>query len=111
VTNAAISFSDVEVKPSFKGGDANEFARWVMSGFTYPQAAIDAGIQGRGLVQFTINTDGSMGDVKIIKSVSPELDAEVLRVVNSCTEKWTPGMQNGKPVPVTFAMPVSFQLK
>ncbi len=111
VTKDAVPFSDVEVKPSFKGGDANEFARWVMSGFTYPQAAIDAGIQGRGLVQFTINTDGSMGDVKIIKSVSPELDAEVLRVVNSCTERWTPGMQNGKPVPVTFAMPVSFQLK
>ena len=111
VTNAAISFADVEVKPSFKDGDANEFARWVMSGFTYPQAAIDAGIQGRGLVQFTINTDGSMGDVKIIKSVSPELDAEVLRVVSSCTEKWTPGMQNGKPVPVTFTMPVVFQLK
>lgn len=111
VTKAVVSFSDVEVKPSFKGGDANEFAKWVMSEFKYPQAAIDAGVQGRVLVQFTINTDGTMGDVEVVRSVSPELDAEALRVVTSCTEKWTPGMQNGKPVPVTFTMPINFQLR
>jgi TonB family protein len=111
VTKAVVSFSDVEVKPSFKGGDANEFAKWVMSEFKYPQAAIDAGVQGRVLVQFTINTDGTMGDVEVVRGVSPELDAEALRVLTSCTEKWTPGMQNGKPVPVTFTMPINFQLR
>lgn len=71
----------------------------------------EAGQQGRILLQFTVNADGSMSDIHILRSVSPELDAEALRVVSSCTQKWTPGMQNGKPVPVTYSLPIVFQLK
>ena len=77
----------------------------------YPEAAKEAGQQGRVLVQFTVNTDGSISDAKILRGASPELDAEALRVVNSCTQKWTPGMQDGKPVPVSFSFPFVFQFK
>jgi TonB family protein len=107
----SVPFGDVEQKPTFNGGDANEFAGWVNSQLKYPEAAKQAGEQGRVLVQFTVNNDGSMSDAKILRSASPELDAEALRVVNSCTQKWTPGMQDGKPVPVTFSIPIVFKLK
>jgi len=106
-----IPFADVEQKPTFNGGDANEFAKWVSSQVKYPEAAKEAGQQGRVLVQFTVNTDGSISDAKILRGASPELDAEALRVVNSCTQKWTPGMQDGKPVPVSFSFPFVFQFK
>ena len=107
----SVPFEMVEQKPTFNGGDDNEFAKWVNSQLTYPEAAKEAGQQGRILLQFTVNADGSMSDIHILRSVSPELDAEALRVVSSCTQKWTPGMQNGKPVPVTYSLPIVFQLK
>lgn len=107
----SFAFNAVEQKPTFNGGDANEFAKWVYSQLEYPEAAKEAGEQGRVLVQFTVNTDGSMSDATVLRSASPELDAEALRVVNSCTQKWTPGMQDGKPVPVSFSIPIVFQLK
>lgn len=106
----SFAFDAVEQKPMFNGGDANEFAKWVYSQLEYPEAAKEAGEQGRVLVQFTVNADGSMGDATVLRSASPELDAEALRVVNSCTQKWTPGMQDGKPVPVSFSIPIVFKL-
>jgi TonB family protein len=63
------------------------------------------------MIQFTVNTDGSMSDFKVLRSASPELDAEALRVLSSCTQKWTPGVQDGKPVPVTYNFPIIFQLR
>ena len=107
----SIPFDVVEQKPTFNGGDANEFAKWVNSQLQYPEAAKDAGEQGRVLLQFTVNADGTMSDAKVLRSASPELDAEALRVVNSCTQKWTPGMQDGKPVPVSYSFPIVFKLK
>ena len=106
----SIPFDVVEQKPTFNGGD-DEFAKWVNSQLKYPEAAKEAGQQGRVLLQFTVNADGSMSDAKVLRSASPELDAEALRVVNSCTQKWTPGMQDGKPVPVTYSIPIVFKLK
>ena len=107
----SIPFDVVEQKPGFNGGDANEFAKWVNSQLQYPDAAKEAGEQGRVLLQFTVNPDGSMSEAKVLRSASPELDAEALRVVNGCTVKWTPGMQDGKPVPVSYSFPIVFQLK
>ena len=78
---------------------------------TYPQSAKDAGVQGRILLQFAIDTDGSMKDIQLIRGIHPDLDAEALRVLNSCTEKWTPGMQDGQPVKVTYVFPIVFKLK
>ena len=107
----SIPFDVVEQKPGFNGGDANEFAKWVNSQLQYPDAAKEAGEQGRVLLQFTVNPDGSMSEAKVLRSASPELDAAALRVVNGCTLKWTPGMQDGKPVPVSYSFPIVFQLK
>ena len=110
-TDEALPFDLIEVKPTFNGGDANEFARWVNSHLNYPDAAKTAGIQGRVVLAFTVNADGSMSNVRILRGVSPELDEESLRVVSNCPIKWTPGMQDGKPVPVTFTFPIVFQLR
>lgn len=105
-----LPFIDVEVKPTFGGGDANEFAKWFYENVTYPESAKQEGIEGRVVVRFCVEKDGSMSDIEIVKGLSPELDAEVLRVMDSCTEKWTPGMQGGSPVRVTFMFPVVFKL-
>ena len=111
VTDDPVPFDIIEVKPGFNGGDSNEFAKWVNSHLKYPEGAKKAGVQGRVLIQFTVNADGSMSDVKLLRGVSPELDEESIRVVSSCPVKWTPGMQDGKPVPVTFNFPIVYQLK
>ena len=107
----AIPFEAVDTKPGFNGGDADEFSKWVNSHLTYPEAAKEAGTQGRVMIQFTVNADGSMSDFTVLRSASPELDAEALRVLTSCTQKWTPGIQDGKPVPVTYNFPIIFQLR
>ena len=105
-----VSFSEIEVKPSFNGGDANDFAVWVNSQLKYPDQAKNDGIQGRVIVQFTIGADGVVRDTQVLKSVREDLDAEVVRVVSS-SPKWEPGKQNGEPVPVSFIFPVVYQLK
>jgi TonB family protein len=107
----SIPFQMVEVKPTFKSGDANEFAKWVNDHLNYPEEAKKAGIQGRLVMSFVVDTDGSVKDVKILRGVDPLLDAEALRVLNGCTEKWAPGMQDGQPVKVTYTLPIIFQLK
>jgi len=106
---ATVPFGDVEVKPTFNGEDANAFAMWIYEHLTYPEAAKAKGAEGRVLVQFSIMPDGSMENVELLRGVDPDLDAEVLRVVNNCDVKWAPGTQNGEPVKVTFTLPVVFR--
>ena len=107
----AIPFALVnEQKPTFNGGDAKEFSKWVHSQMKYPEAAKKAGMQGRVTLQFTVEPDGSMSNFKVVRGVCPELDEEALRVVSSCKQKWTPGMQGGKAVPVSFIFPIIFKL-
>ena len=107
----SIPYQLVEVKPTFQGGDANQFSRYVNEHLSYPESAKAAGIQGRVTLQFVVNTDGSMSDVKVLRGVHPDLDAEAMRVFNDCKEKWTPGMQNGKPVRVTYTFPIIFKIR
>ena len=107
----AVPFQVIEVKPTFGNGDANEFSKWVNSHLHYPEAAKAAGKQGRVTLTFVVDTDGSVVDAKVLRGVDPGLDAEALRVISSCTGKWTPGMQDGKPVRVHYVFPVIFQLK
>ena len=76
----------------------------------YPSVAQDNGIQGRVLVQFVVNKDGSIVDPKVLRSVDPSLDKEAMRVVQAMP-KWTPGKQRGKPVRVRFTLPVTFRLQ
>ena len=106
----AVTFDAIEVKPTFNGGDANEFAKWVYSQINYPEKAKKDKAQGCVLVQFTIGADGSVSNVELVKGVREDLNAEVMRVVSS-SPKWEPGKQNGEAVPVTFSFPVVFKLQ
>ena len=106
----AAPFHLVEVKPRFNGGDANEFSEWVNAHLKYPRTAKENGVQGRVTLQFTIETDGSVSGVKILRGVEPSLDKEAVRVVSS-SPKWEPGLIKGEPVRVTYTFPVIFQLR
>lgn len=101
-------FDVVEQMPEFPGG-AQALFGFVAKNIRYPKAAEDAGIQGRVIVTFVVMKDGSIGEVKVAKGVSPELDEEAVRCVKSMP-KWKPGMQRGEAVNVKFTMPISFAL-
>jgi TonB family protein len=109
-TSKALPYNLIEVKPTFNGGDAGEFSKWVNENLKYPKAAYEAGIQGRVVLQFTVEKDGKIGDVKVLRGVNPELDSEAVRVVSSSPD-WTPGYVKGEPVRVTYTFPLIFQLK
>ena len=106
----AIPFADIERKPTFNGVDANEFSVWVNAHLTYPEQAKKDGAQGRVVLQFIVGADGAVRDVKVLKSVREDLDAEAVRVISS-SPKWEPGEQDGKAVPVIYNFPIVFQLK
>ena len=109
-TTKAIPFSLLEVKPTFQGGEAGtSFSKWVNENLKYPQAAKDAGVQGRVTLQFIVYPDGKVRETKVLRGAHPDLDAEALRVV-SASPDWTPGYVNGEPVKVTYTFPVIFQL-
>ena len=105
-----VPFAIVEQKPTFQGGDANTFTKWVFSKIVYPEIAKENGVQGRVTLQFTIETDGSVKNVKVLRGVDSSLDKEAVRVVSS-SPKWSPGMQRNKPVKVKYTFPVVFQLR
>ena len=107
--NAAIPFSVVENKPTFNDSDANEFSKWVSEQMQYPQDAIDQNIQGRVVLQFTVNKEGQVEDVQVVRGVNEALDNEAVRVVTA-SPKWEPGTQNGNPVNVRYTFPVVFRL-
>ncbi|MBQ8888499.1 MAG: TonB family protein [Bacteroidaceae bacterium] len=103
-----VIFQVVEEMPEFPGGMA-EAMKFLSKNIKYPSVAQKAKIEGRVIVQFVVEKDGSVSDVKTVRSVSPELDAEAIRVVNMMP-KWTPGKQRGKAVAVKFTMPIMFRL-
>ena len=110
VEEEAIPFALVEEKPGFMGGDPNAFTKWVNSRLDYPEIAKENGVQGKVTLQFTVNTDGSVSNVKVLRGVDPSLDKEAVRIVSS-SPKWTPGKQRDKAVKVTYTFPVIFQLR
>ena len=110
VEEEAIPFQLVEEKPSFNGGDANEFSKWVNSKLQYPEIAKENGVQGRVTLQFTVNPDGSVSNVKVLRGIDSSLDKEAVRVV-SMSPKWKPGKQRDRAVKVTYTFPVIFQLR
>ena len=110
VEEEAIPFALVEEKPKFQGGDANTFSAWVNKNLQYPEIAKENGVQGRVTLQFTVNTDGSVSDVKVLRGVDSSLDKEAVRIV-SMSPKWTPGKQRERPVKVVYNFPVVFQLR
>ncbi len=110
VEEEAIPFAFVEEKPSFMGGDANAFSKWVNERLVYPEIAKENGVSGRVTLLFTVNTDGSVSNVKVLRGVDSSLDKEAVRVV-SMSPKWTPGKQRDRAVKVTYTFPVIFQLR
>lgn len=110
VEEEAIPFALVEEKPTFMGGDANTFTKWVNGKLVYPEIAKENGVQGRVTLQFTVNADGSVGNVIVLRGVDSSLDKEAVRIVSS-SPKWKPGRQRERPVKVTYTFPVIFQLR
>lgn len=102
-------FEVVENMPEFPGGPA-ELMKYLAKNIKYPTIAQENGTQGRVIVQFVVNKDGSIVDAKVARSVDPYLDKEALRVINTMP-KWKPGMQRGKAVRVKFTVPVVFRLQ
>ena len=102
-------FVVVEDMPMFPGGE-QALRKWIPDHIKYPVIAAENGIQGKVYVQFVVDKDGSVTNAKIARGVDPSLDQEALRVVNSLP-KWKPGMQRGKPVRVSFTVPINFQLQ
>jgi protein TonB len=102
-------FDVVEQMPSFPGGPA-ALMQYLSSNIKYPVVAEENGVQGRVVCTFVVEKDGSITDVRVIKSVDPSLDKEAMRVVKSMP-KWIPGKQNGSAVRVKYTVPVTFRLQ
>ena len=97
-----------EQMPSYVGGQP-ALMKYLIENVRYPKAAVEAKQQGRVVVQFVVEKDGAVSSVKLLKSVTPLLDAEAIRVVKAMP-KWNPGKKDGKLVRVRYALPVSFRL-
>lgn len=104
-----VDMAMVEQKPSFPGGDAALY-KWLGNQIMYPSDAYEAGIQGRVIVSFVIEKDGSISLAQVVRKKHPSLDAEALRVVKKMP-RWTPGKNNGQPVRVKYNLPVTFKLQ
>ncbi len=103
-----VPFQIVEDMPEFPGGQ-EALLKYLSSHIKYPSICRENNIQGRVVLQFIVNKDGSIVDVEVIKPVHPQLDKEAVRVVEGMP-KWKPGSQRGKPVRVKYTLPVNFRL-
>ena len=112
VKSDVVAYADCDVRPMFlNSADPRQFLeKWVYQYLKYPQEAVRDGIQGRVLVEFVIGLDGKVSDVKVVKSVSPELDAEAVKVV-SASPKWRPARLKGEKVRCSMTIPVEFRLE
>jgi len=102
-------FVVVEEMPMFPGGD-KELLRFIGSNTIYPETAKEHNVQGRVIIRFCVTAKGGISQISVLKGVSPELDAEGIRVVTSLPD-FQPGKQGGKPVPVWYMVPITFTLK
>ena len=101
-------YNTSEVMPKYPGG-IQAMMRFIGENVRYPQEAIDNGIQGRVLVSFVVEKDGSVSDVKVLKGIGSGCDEEAIRVVEAMP-KWEPGKDKGKTVRVKYDLPISFKL-
>ena len=108
----AVSFYDCDTRPTFSNNsDPRYFLKeWVYRYLRYPRSAVKDGIQGTVMVQFIIEKDGKITDVKVVKSVDEELDAEAIRVIEA-SPKWKPGKMGGNRVRTSLTLPVEFRLE
>lgn len=103
-----VNFYVIEEKPEFPGGEAAMF-QWISKNVKYPEIAKENGVQGKVFVQFVIGKEGKVTDVQVVRGVDPSLDKEAVRVIQSMPA-WKPGKQRGKPVKVSFQLPINFKL-
>jgi protein TonB len=104
-----VPFVNIEDKPTFMGKPYNEFSRYIGRNLKYPKLPAQNGIQGMVVIEFVVDTDGSVTKVRVLKGVDPLLDQEAVRVVSS-SPKWEPGRQRNKPARVSFTFPIYFRL-
>lgn len=105
-----VVFKIVETMPSFPGGD-QALMKYIGDNVRYPAIAQENGIQGRTICQFTVEKDGSITDIQVLRSSGDaSLDKEAKRVIQSMP-KWSPGKQRGKPVRVSYTIPINFRLQ
>jgi protein TonB len=101
-------FTSVQQEPQFPGG-MNKFYYYLSGVIRYPGASAQKHIQGKVLLNFIVEKDGSLTHIKVIKSVAKDIDAEAVRVMKG-SPKWNPGMQNGNAVRVSYTIPISFTM-
>jgi protein TonB len=94
---------------SFRNGDLNEFRKWIQTKIVYPDEAIEMGIFGLVIVEFCVNVQGQIADIRIVRGADPVLDEETIRVISS-SPHWKAARQGGKPVKQQFVIPVTFRL-
>ncbi len=104
------AFIFVDQQARFQGGTLEDFRQWIQKNLVYPRAAKENGITGKVMVQFAVNAEGKISDVKVIKGVDPSLDNETVRVIH-LSPAWTPARNDGKKVAQMFVMPVIFSLE
>lgn len=105
ISDEVIPFLPIEDMPQFPGN----VQKWIASHVKYPELAKENGIQGKVFVQFVVEKDGSVSNVKVVRGVDSTLDKEAVRVISSMP-KWKPGKQREKPVRVSYTLPIAFQL-
>jgi protein TonB len=102
-------FFMVEVMPTFRGGDINNFREWVQKRTNYPQAAIENKIRGTVFLTFVVEKDGSVSNVTVLKGVNPIIDIEAVKAISG-SPRWAPGLQRGLPVRVRYQISLNFVL-
>ncbi len=103
-------FQIVEDMPKFQGGEIEEFRNYIQGVVKYPPLAMENGISGTVYVSFVVNRRGEIAGINIIRGVDPSLDEEVIKALKGAP-KWEPGKQRGKPVNVSFSIPIKFILQ
>lgn len=101
-------FVAVEQNPGFPGG-IGKLMEYINKNLKYPKVAKQASLEGRVIVSFVVERDGSLTGIKVRKSLSPETDAEAIRLIMN-SPKWVPGMQGGRAVRVQYSIPITFKL-
>jgi len=104
-----MDFNAVEVPPTFPGG-MSEFYKWVGKNYNYPQMAKEQGVSGTIHVSFVVERDGSLTDIKVLRDLKYGTGEEAKRMLQNCP-KWKPGIQNGRPVRVSYSLPIKLNLQ
>ena len=107
--SGVMDFNAVEVQPTFPGG-MQEFYKWVGKNYNYPQMAKEQGVNGSIHVSFVVERDGSLTDIKVLRDLKYGTGEEAVRMLKS-SPKWKPGIQNGRPVRVSYSLPIKLNLQ